>query len=256
VVPVSSKDRAQRRRSARQRRQQAADTLVDASGWLGKKALHSILERVTSFARMHEALRVSLARSQWLARQVALDAARRLVRMNPELNPRCVWQLSFDEVCDAVEYGSADLTLLVEERARARRQRLACPSPPRHLGELAGIAATPVFGRQLAGAAAAPGRFTGRVRHLGALDGGSPLSRDDVVVSPSFEGANSVYIGYSGAIVCGVGGTLSHAAFVAREQGVPAIVGLGQSINALGEGDLVTVDGDEGVLLACEPLTS
>jgi pyruvate,water dikinase len=50
------------------------------------------------------------------------------------------------------------------------------------------------------------------------------------------------------AIVTDVGAPLSHAAIVARELGIPAIVGCGNATMCLNTGDRVRVDGGQGVV--------
>ena len=50
------------------------------------------------------------------------------------------------------------------------------------------------------------------------------------------------------AIVTDEGGMLSHAAIVAREYGIPAVVGTGRATQVLKDGECVEVDGDEGVV--------
>jgi rifampicin phosphotransferase len=48
------------------------------------------------------------------------------------------------------------------------------------------------------------------------------------------------------AVVVDSGGIASHAAIVAREYGIPAIMGTGNGTTVLRDGQLVTVDGDSG----------
>jgi pyruvate,water dikinase len=50
------------------------------------------------------------------------------------------------------------------------------------------------------------------------------------------------------AAVSDIGGTMSHAAIVAREYGMPAVVGTGQATSKIRTGDHVRVDGDRGIV--------
>ena len=52
----------------------------------------------------------------------------------------------------------------------------------------------------------------------------------------------------AGAVVTDIGGSLSHAAIVARELGIPAVVGCGDATIRLKTGDRVLVDGRRGVV--------
>jgi pyruvate,water dikinase len=216
---------------------------------LGRQALSALFERVASFARMHETLRVILARSYSILRQAIVDTGRRLVRLNPELGADAVWHLSFDELSRAVQYADFDLEALVEERSRCLRQLSRLPSPARRLRELVDTPNPPRLGSRLNGAPTATGQFMGRVRKLSGLSRERPLGAEDVLVGHSFNGSLSLFVGHAGAVVSAAGGTLSHTAFVARQLGVPAVVGVGESLEVLEEGDEVVVDGNDGVLL-------
>ncbi|MEA2290392.1 MAG: rifampicin phosphotransferase, partial [Solirubrobacteraceae bacterium] len=50
------------------------------------------------------------------------------------------------------------------------------------------------------------------------------------------------------AVVTETGGILSHSAVVAREYGIPAVVGAGTATSAIRDGDVVEVDGDAGTV--------
>jgi pyruvate,water dikinase len=50
------------------------------------------------------------------------------------------------------------------------------------------------------------------------------------------------------AAVSDIGGTMSHAAIVAREYGMPAVVGTGRATTRIKTGDRVRVDGDRGIV--------
>ena len=56
------------------------------------------------------------------------------------------------------------------------------------------------------------------------------------------------------AVVTDVGGSLSHGSIVARELGVPAVMGTGNATRVLSEGQVVDVDGAAGTVRLVEPL--
>lgn len=249
VCPVPQRERARRKRATLAFRQQATKRLAVNNGWLGRQALSQMFERINSFSRLHEALRVALVRSYSLLRHAILDVGRRLARLNPKLDPDSVWHLSFDELVSAVHNADADLESLVDERVRCHRQRLERPAPGRRLHDLSGLPNPPSLGTRIVGAPTATGRFMGRVRRLRGLTPERPLTPADVLVAHSFDAERSLFIGHAGAIVSAVGGPMSHAAFAARQLGVPALVGAAESLDTLREGDEVLVDGNDGVLV-------
>jgi pyruvate,water dikinase len=71
----------------------------------------------------------------------------------------------------------------------------------------------------------------------------------EVLVAPSTDpGWTPLFLTAAG-IVTELGGFLSHGATVAREYGVPAVVSVNQACTGIRTGDLVTVDGDMGLVL-------
>ena len=75
------------------------------------------------------------------------------------------------------------------------------------------------------------------------------LEPGEVLVVPYADvGWTPLFIG-AGAVVMGLGGPLSHAAIVAREFHIPAVVNAQGACDKIKTGDLVTVDGDRGVVL-------
>ena len=101
---------------------------------------------------------------------------------------------------------------------------------------------------RVAGTPASPGRYTGTVRVVMAEDQFDKIRGGDVVVCPVTSPAWSVVFPSMGALVTDGGGILSHPAIIAREHGIPAVVGTGNATNILKDGQTVTVDGTTGVV--------
>ncbi len=70
-----------------------------------------------------------------------------------------------------------------------------------------------------------------------------------VIVAQSITPAALVQLAGAAALVCEQGGVLDHAAALARELGLPCVVGCSGAWHALAEGDEVLVDGDAGVVV-------
>ena len=70
----------------------------------------------------------------------------------------------------------------------------------------------------------------------------------DVLVCRTTDPTWTPLFGRIAAVVTETGGMLSHAAIVAREYGVPAIMGTGNGTATIRDGQLVTVDGSQGVV--------
>jgi pyruvate,water dikinase len=100
------------------------------------------------------------------------------------------------------------------------------------------------------GLAAAPGRASGAVRVLTSPAEGEALRDGEVLVAPMTNPDWLPTITRAAAVVTDSGGMTCHAAIVARELGVPCVVGTRTATTALADGTLVTVDGRTGEVRA------
>jgi pyruvate,water dikinase len=104
------------------------------------------------------------------------------------------------------------------------------------------------------GTPASAGRYTGSVRVVMDEQQFSKIVAGDVVVCPVTSPAWSVVFPSMGALVTDTGGMLSHPAIIARELGIPAVVGTGNATEVLKDGQRVIVDGSLGIVeLVNEP---
>ncbi|SOC49607.1 phosphoenolpyruvate synthase [Blastococcus aggregatus] len=102
----------------------------------------------------------------------------------------------------------------------------------------------------LHGLAASPGQATGRVRILLSPADGVQLVDGEVLVAPLTNPDWMPAVRRAAALITDTGGVTCHAAIVARELGVPAVVGTRSGTRTLTDGDVVTVDGNTGRIWA------
>ncbi|MCR4338378.1 MAG: phosphoenolpyruvate synthase [Gemmatimonadaceae bacterium] len=100
------------------------------------------------------------------------------------------------------------------------------------------------------GLGASPGRATGVVRVLNATDEQSSMQTGEILVTRMTSPDWVPIMRRAGAIVTDSGGMTSHAAIVARELGLPCIVGAHDATRVLATGTIVTVDGGAGTVVA------
>jgi rifampicin phosphotransferase len=104
-------------------------------------------------------------------------------------------------------------------------------------------------GDRLTGISASVGRYTGPVRVVLDETEFAKVHAGDVLVCPITSPVWSVLFPSIGALVTDTGGVLSHAAIIAREYRLPAVVGTGNATALLKDGQLVTVDGSAGLVM-------
>ena len=100
----------------------------------------------------------------------------------------------------------------------------------------------------ITGFAGAVGRVEGLVRVLASPDQGHLLQPGEVLVAMTTNIGWSPLFPRAAAVVTDVGAPLSHAAIVARELGIPAVVGCSDATMRLSDGDRVLVDGGRGIV--------
>jgi len=108
------------------------------------------------------------------------------------------------------------------------------------------VAAPPADG-DMVGTAASTGRITGIARVV--LDPvGAHLEPGEILVAPSTDPGWTPLFLTAGGLVMEMGGANSHGAVVAREYGIPAVVGVPDATHRIATGDEITVDGAAGTV--------
>lgn len=100
--------------------------------------------------------------------------------------------------------------------------------------------------KRLRGIGASPGSVTGIARVVMVPEAFVRLQPGDVLVTPATSESFNIVLPLLGALVTDTGGLLSHAAIVAREYGIPGVVGTRVASRTIPDGALVRVDGTTG----------
>ncbi len=100
----------------------------------------------------------------------------------------------------------------------------------------------------LTGFAASPGVAEGRARVILRPEQLGELEDGEILVAPSTSPSWAPVFGKIGAAVLDAGGIMSHAAIVAREYGLPAVVGTGSATKQIKTGDRLHVDASAGIV--------
>jgi pyruvate,water dikinase len=173
-----------------------------------------------------------------------------LVRTGSIATADDIFFLYFDEI--RVGLRGAELKGLVADRRRLYDRELRRRHIPRLLlsdgtdVEAAMMAKAP-SSDGLAGTPASAGTATGTVRVI--LDPvGAHLEPGEILVAPSTDPGWTPLFLTAGALVMEMGGVISHGAVVAREYGIPAVVGVPDATTRLRTGQTVTVDGAAGTV--------
>lgn len=185
-------------------------------------------------------------------REVLLAFGRRLVAEGLLGAVDDVWLLTRTELREALTQPNDVRAVAAEQRAELNRGLVDGPRP--YLGEppreRERHAALDKFygsgGRAFAGAGASPGIAEGTARVVAQPDDFARVQPGDVLVVATTTPAWTPLFPSLAALVTDTGGILSHAAVVAREYGIPAVVGATGATAAIPDGARVRVNGTTG----------
>ncbi len=145
-------------------------------------------------------------------------------------------------------YGSEKLQDKVSANREAYKRQFSM-SAPRLLsstGESIFAAAEKIDGA-LSGIPESAGVHEGRARVLNSPEESTKIEKGDILVTRGTNPAWTPIFLNLGAIVMETGGPISHGAVVAREYGVPAVVGVGEATKLISDGQIVRVNGETAV---------
>jgi pyruvate,water dikinase len=216
------------------------------------------LAKVRKAVRYRESMRLARTRVFGLFRTLYLEIGQRLAELGAVAEPRDVFYLTTDEI-DRYFAGTSVQARLQPIVASRREEFTAYEKDdPGHRIE----AATPVYVRSgwkgkdsggarsdqtLRGTGCFPGVVKESVRLVFSPQGNLDLKNKILCTVRTDPGWTPLFASISGLLV-ERGSTLSHSAVVAREMGVPAIVGIPGLTELLEDGEVVFMDGVQGTV--------
>jgi pyruvate,water dikinase len=208
-----------------------------------------------------------------LMRRAVVLGGQRLADRGRIHDPEHLIDAAFDEMCSLLSSGDGPSADELGERQRHRLSHDAReapqylgdpPSPPPDVSGLppaaarvmraVGIVAWGMFATSeaehdhdvLRGLAASRGVYEGPARRVGGPVDFDRIVQGDVLVTEATTEAFNILLPLLGAIVTDSGGLLSHSAIVAREYGIPGVVGTRDCTQRIADGARLRVDGDAG----------
>ncbi|PPK66880.1 PEP-utilizing enzyme [Actinokineospora auranticolor] len=180
-----------------------------------------------------------------------------------------IFLLTFPETLLLLAGDETPLAALPPRRQALRTYRALPPYPPMIRGEFDPVtwASTPDrrtdihtknppphrSATEITGLPGLPGIITGTARVATTVEEAQSLRPGEILVAPATNIGWTPIFPRAAAVVTDIGAPLSHAAIVARELGIPAIVGCGDATTRLSTGDTVRVDGAKGTVTLNPP---
>ena len=215
-----------------------------------------MIDRVRTFIGYREYPKYGLVSRYFIYKRALLDEAERLVRAGVLGDPEDIFFLTFEELHDVVRTQRVDDDLI---RRRTDDFRIfESLTPPRVLtsdGEV--VAGTyrrdDLPAGALVGLAVSAGDVEGRARVILDMAAADLESGDILVTTATDPSWSPLFVQVSG-LVTEVGGLMTHGAVIAREYGLPAVVGVENATRVIPDGQRIRVNGTHGyVELLSEP---
>ena len=249
---------ARQRLSASARENAAARLFSRLSGWRADR-VRRLLTGAQHYAPLREDALAAMGLYVPPARRLLRELGARLVAAGALSEPLDVCWLTLFEAGQAADSLDTEAALPTDLRERiaqrqevARGQRLA--SPPQYLPKTAAMdslgwmfpAHEGQSGDVLSGKAGSGGVVTAAARVLGGPEDFAEFQPGEVLVAAITTPAYTPLFAMAAGVVTDIGGVLSHGSIVAREYGIPAVLGTGSATRVIHTGDQITVDGGTG----------
>jgi phosphohistidine swiveling domain-containing protein len=236
-----------------ERREQATRQVLDRLDPVRARAFRRLLRWAQRSAPLREDALGDIGLAWPLMRRMLLELGRRLLD-----SPDDVFWVRERELAALVDGGRlAGLDTELERRREIWRGRRRV-TPPQILPEH-GVMEKLFFnmlpatmadqtGQVLTGIGASAGRVSAPARVLSGPDEFATMQPGDVLVTSITTPAWTSLFAMASAVVTDIGGPLSHSSIVAREYGIPAVLGTAVATRRIHTGETIVVDGDAGTV--------
>ncbi|MEX5632415.1 rifamycin-inactivating phosphotransferase [Parafrankia sp. FMc2] len=207
-----------------------------------------MIDRVRTFIGYREYPKYGIVSRSFVYRQALLAEAERLVRAGVLREREDVFYLTFQEFHDVVRAQQVDDQLLQQRRDAFRSYHAL--TPPRVLTS-DGEALTGAYRRDdvpagaLIGVPVSAGTVEGRARVIPDLAQADLEAGDILVTAFTDPSWSPLFVAVAG-LVTEVGGLMTHGAVIAREYGLPAVVGVQRATRLIRDGQRIRVHGTDG----------
>ncbi|HSS48115.1 MAG TPA: rifamycin-inactivating phosphotransferase [Thermoanaerobaculia bacterium] len=207
-----------------------------------------MIRRLRNFVGYREYPKYGIVNRYFVYKQALLEEAGRLVRANVLQEPEDIYYLTLQELREVVSTHKLDGQIVSQRKVEHERHRKL--TPPRVLTS-EGEIVTGAYKRAdlpagaLVGLPVSAGVVEGRARVLSGM-AEAELEADDILVTaftdPSW---TPLFVSIKG-LVTEVGGLMTHGAVIAREYGLPAVVGVENATRLIKDGQRIRVHGTDG----------
>jgi rifampicin phosphotransferase len=207
-----------------------------------------MIDRVRTFIGYREYPKYGMVSRYFVYKQALLEEAGRLVQAHVLRDREDIFSLTFQEFHDVVRTGHVDDPLITQRKDAFRSYQAL--TPPRVFTS-DGEVITGAYRRDdvppdaLVGLPVSAGTVEGRARVILDLADADLAPGDILVTAYTDPSWSPLFVAIAG-LVTEVGGLMTHGAVIAREYGLPAVVGVEHATGLIPDGQRIRVDGTDG----------
>jgi pyruvate,water dikinase len=238
--------------AGKQEAEQAAvrllDRLRDTPGGLFKaRRMQRLIKVHRAFIGFREHPKYFIVQHFDLVKQAIVQEAGKLAKAGVLEQAEDVFWLSLQEIKEVIETGQINRCIIAARKERYEHDiKLTPPRAITSEGEI--ITAKPgaqVPPGALAGSPVSAGVTEGRARVILRLEE-ARMDKGDILVTPYTDPGWTPLFPLASGLVTEVGGLMTHGAVVAREYGIPAVVGVDRATQKIRDGQRIRVNGTQG----------
>jgi pyruvate,water dikinase len=231
----------------------AAEARHQHGGWIKAKLLRGAARRVRLLMGARESPKFFAVRAMGIVRSFLLEIGEEFTLAGTICCPDDLFFLHVAELESMSRRESRDWKTLIAGRRQAYERELRRRQVPRVLVSdgrafYEGVGAGTDTGDSITGSPVSPGMAEGIV-HVVLDPRGAQLSPGEILVCPGTDPAWTPLFMAAGGLVMEVGGMMTHGSVVAREYGIPAVVGVHQATLRLKDGQRIRLDGTTGIIV-------
>lgn len=219
-------------------------------GWLKEKVVRAAAKRIRVLMGARESPKFFAIRTMGIARKAMLEVGQEFVDAGTITRADDLVFLKFDELEALSRNETRDWKSLIAERHAIYERELRRRQVPRVLisdgrAFYEGVGSETDTDDVITGSPVSPGIVEGIV-HVVLDPRGTQLAPGEILVCPGTDPAWTPLFMAAGGLITEVGGMMTHGSVVAREYGIPAVVGVHQATIRLKDGQKIRVDGTQG----------
>ncbi|WP_026629268.1 phosphoenolpyruvate synthase [Dyadobacter alkalitolerans] len=212
------------------------------------KKAKQVIDLIRNFTGYREYPKYGMVSRFFVYKQALLREAERLVQANVIADKEAIYYLTFDELCEVVRAKKLENELIHQRKEAFKNYEKL--TPPRVMTS-DGEVITGSYKKEnlpdgaIAGLAVSSGIVEGRARVILNMEDAELEDGDILITAFTDPSWTPLFVSIKG-LVTEVGGLMTHGAVIAREYGLPAVVGVENATKLIKDGQRVRVNGTDG----------